>query len=345
MRPVAKQITRRAVLAGALGLGAATAAWPGGEPLYLDRNENPLGPGPRVRALLAGAGATAGRYPEPAGDPVRRALARHHGLPGDCLVPTCGSVEAIEIAFRELVREGDRVATLAPVFQLVPPLAGQVGGVVVPVGSLGDLSRARARVIFVANPHNPTGALASRAKIEALIAPGVTLIVDEAYLPYADESQSLMPRVGQIPDLIVLRTLSKAHGLAGLRVGYAAAAPALAARLARHRLRNGVGALAELAVPAALADTAHLRRVIALNARARALLTRGFEGFGWRVSASEANFVLAEVGARAAALEQALAARGVLVHRPADRPDCLRVTTGTLPQMDRLLGEMKKAGA
>ena len=347
---------RRAFLAAAgaaaLGMRTARAAAPVTELLRLDRNESPLGPGPRVRALLADAGALAGRYPDASGEPVRRALAAHHGVPAECVVPTCGSVEGIELALRELLREGERVATPAPVFQLVPPLAGQAGGVVVPVPVRADgapdldalLAVPRARVLFVVNPHNPTGGACARAELERLVArrpAGCCVVVDEAYLAYGGgEAASVLALAARTPDLVVLRTFSKAHGLAGLRIGYAVAEPSLAARLARLRLRNGVGLPAETVVPAALADTGHLARVTDLNARARDVMTQGLARLGWRPFGSRANFVLADVP-RAAEVEARLASRGILVHRPADRPDSLRVTTGTLAQVRRFLDALK----
>jgi len=336
----------------ALGVAVrAQTVAPAGE-LRLDRNESPLGPGPRVRAVLAGAAAWAGRYPDAGAEPVRRAIAAHHALAPECVVPACGSIEALELALRELVREGERLAAAAPLFHMLPALAGRVGAQLVPVPvtaggapDLAALAHAGARAVLVVNPHNPTGGAVTRGALEQLagaLSPGTALIVDEAYLPYGGgEADSALPLVPRFPGLVVLRTLSKAHGLAGLRIGYAISQPALAARLARHRLEDGVGTAAQQVVAEALADRAHVERVVALNARARDALASGLTRRGLRCWPSRANFVLAEAGPQADALERRLTACRIRVHRPPDLPGALRITTGTLDDVERVLRSLE----
>jgi histidinol-phosphate aminotransferase len=351
-------VRRREFLAGVIAVATAgsvttpgAAGGPGGAGdgdglARMDRNESPLGPSPHARRALAALGGDAGRYPDAAAAPVRAALARHLGVPEASVVPTCGSLEAIRVVLRAVVREGNRVVVGRPTFHWMPQLIADALAEPWPVAldaagrhdpeALADAAAATraATLVYLANPHNPTGSALPVGRIERLAASlpdRATLLVDEAYIEYAaaEGYASCVGLVTKHPRLVVLRTLSKAHGLAGLRVGCAVAPGPLARELARHRLSYGVSMAAERVVPEALADAGHVARAVETNRRVRNRLAADLAALGYRVYPSVASFVLCDLGADASRAVERLAGAGVLVHRPPDLPSCVRISVGS----------------
>lgn len=301
--------------------------------VHLANNESFAGPSPR--AVRAAAGALLGAYPEPDAAPLRRALAPEGA------VVTAGASEAIQLLVRAfpgevLVSRGSfplyaRAATAAglPVRAVPRATDGRV-----------DLDALRAgpdtRLVFVANPDNPTATLARDLPgwLGALPA-HVVPVVDEAYAGF----DPLPALDGAHPNLVRLRSFSKAHGLAGLRVGAALAAPSLARRLDAVRDPFNVSAPAQAAALASLEDRAWLGHVRRANAAARAALVEGLTARGLRTVGEAANFVYLP---RVPGLADALATHGVIV-RALDawgHPDAIRITVGDDAQRDRLFAAL-----
>jgi histidinol-phosphate aminotransferase len=216
------------------------------------------------------------------------------------------------------------------------------------LAAMGKAIGVNTKVIFVANPNNPTGTLAPAADVRRLVGevpPSVVLAMDEAYLEFLDKPLDLLPliRSGQKPNLILLRTFSKIYGLAGLRLGYGIAHPDFVAALEKIRQPFNINSLAQEAGLAALDDTAHVRKTRQNNFRGRTLLETGFSKMGLEYVPSSANFVLVRVGRGQEVFEQ-LQRQGVIV-RPMggyQLPEWIRVSVGTPAENRRCLAALKK---
>ncbi|MGB6009150.1 histidinol-phosphate transaminase [Castellaniella sp.] len=319
--------------------------------IKLASNENPLGCSGRVRgALSQAAGSLQGRYPDPNGFDLKAALAAHHGVPPAWITLGNGSNDLLELASLALLDEGTSAVYAAHAFT-VYRLSTQARGarhIQVPARDYGhDLPAMLGaiaddtRLVFIANPNNPTGTHVPPAQVRTFLdavrdrhGDRVTVLLDEAYDDYLDPDERVDSArwVEEYPNLIVTRTFSKAYGLAGLRVGYALAQPALTDLLNRVRQPFNVNALAQLAARVALADTDFLARTYALNRDGRSQLQDAFAALGLDYVPSHSNFVLVEVG-DAARVHRELLRRGIIVRPVAGDglPQHLRVTIG-LPQ-------------
>ncbi len=316
----------------------------------LASNENPLGmPASAQRAIGAVMGEL-GRYPDAGAFALRAALSEHYGVPPDWITLGNGSNDILELAARALVASGQSIVYAQYAFAVYALVAQGLGvrAHVVPARRYGhDLEAmlaavdAETRLIFIANPNNPTGTFITGPVLEAFldkVPPGVVVVLDEAYTEYlsADQRYASIDWVRQMPNLIVSRTFSKAFGLAGLRVGFAIAQPALTDLLNRLRQPFNVNVLAQAAACAVLDDPAFLAESAALNARGYLQLTAAFDRLGFEYVPSHGNFVLVRVGeddGAGARVNLALLKQGVIV-RPVDNyglPRWLRVTVG-LPQ-------------
>lgn len=327
----------------------------------LSDNTNQWGAPPAASRALAGFDpARAARYPAAYAPALAEALATYAGVTPDMVVTGCGSDQVLDCAFRALAEPGDRVAHADPTFVIVPSFARANGlqPVAVPwhdasSGATGALEvdvdalrAARARITYLCTPNNPTGTPVPREVVERVVreAQGI-VIVDEAYAEFADWSAVDLLR--ESPNLIVTRTLSKAFGLAGLRVGYALGAPEAVREIAKARGPYALSAPSEVAALAALAhDVGWMRERVADAVAMRTRLTSALrDGDAWRVYESAANFVLAtprdatlpDVMAIAAALRD----EGIAVRAFAALPGiggALRITVAPWPVMERLLG-------
>jgi histidinol-phosphate aminotransferase len=334
---------------------------PGGGPVaLLASNENAYGPSPAAAAAITASLADTGRYPDSAGFELRQALSRHHGLPPESIVLGAGSSELIDLLARTFLSPGDEAVVSAGAFVQYRTSVIAAHGVcrTVPFGAgLGHDTRAMAdavgdatRLVFLANPNNPTGTYFDAGALDALLArvpPGVIVVLDEAYFEYVDAPgyPDGRTRLASHPGLVVLRTFSKAHGLAGLRVGYALADPEVASLLERLRAPFNTSGPAQAAALAALGDLAHVRLSAERNRAERDRLSRGLAGLGLPPHPSVANFLLVPVAPAGEGpgppmrLYEALLARGVLVRPVAGFgfPECLRITVGTPEENDRCL--------
>jgi histidinol-phosphate aminotransferase len=318
--------------------------------IKLASNENPMGMPESARlAMMAAAGAL-GRYPDANGFDLKTALCARYGVPMNWVTLGNGSNDILELAALALLDAGSSCVYAQHAF-IVYKLATQARGarhIVVPARDYGhDLDAMLAaiddqtRLVYIANPNNPTGTFLPGAAIERFLeavsaAHGerVTVVLDEAYNEYLDPEHRFdsVALVRRFANLIVSRTFSKAYGLAGLRVGFAIAQPTLTDLLNRVRQPFNVNALAQAAAIAALADRAFLERGYELNRTGKQQLVEKFEALGLNYVPSFGNFVLVEVG-DAAAVNLALLKRGVIVRPVASDglPRWLRVTVG-LPE-------------
>ncbi|MFN7954132.1 MAG: histidinol-phosphate transaminase [bacterium] len=323
----------------------------------LASNENQLGPSARAVEAVRRAAGELHRYPDGSGRDLKRALAARLGVAAEGLVLGNGSNEIIELVVRTFLRPGEIVlfpARSFVVFRLVAQAAGGVPREVegrrgeIDVDAIADAIVPGVRVVFLANPNNPTGAHVGRADLERLLArlpEGVVLAVDEAYIEFARDPElvSSLTLARPAHACITLRTFSKMYGLAGLRVGYAATRNLkIASLLDRVRQPFNVNALAQVAALAALEDDDHVARTRDMNERGDRQLRAGLTALGLSVAPSQGNFLLVDLGRDGAAVASALERVGVFV-RPVGvygLPRAIRVTIGTEPQNVRFLREL-----
>lgn len=324
----------------------------------LASNENPLGVPDSARAAMSAAAAELARYPDSNAFDLKAALSRTYRVPPEWITLGNGSNDILELAAHAMLAPG-RSAVYAQYSFAVYALATQGVGaraIVVPAVDFGhDLAAMAAaiepdtRLVFVANPNNPTGTFAPAGAIEAFLAavpPQVVVVLDEAYNEYlAPELRFDSTRwLERHPNLLVSRTFSKAFGLAGLRVGFGLAQPELTDLLNRVRQPFNVNSLAQAAAIAVLDDHDFLARSHELNRAGLDHLQRAFATMGLRFVPSYGNFVMVEVGDGAAVYEALLRA-GVIV-RPVGGyglPRWLRVTVGTREENDAFLAALAPA--
>lgn len=317
-----------------------------GKTYKLSSNESPLGPSPKAIAAYRDAAARLALYPDGASHALRQALGERHGLDPQRILCGNGSDELIGLIAQVFLKPGDEGLYSQFGFLSYPIAIRAAGGtpVVAPerdwTASVDEmLARVgeRTRVVFLANPNNPTGALLSRGELSRLHAglPADTLLVlDSAYAEYVAEEtyEPGAELVDAHENVVMLRTFSKAYGLAGLRIGWAYAQPYLIDALNRIRGPFNVNAAAQAAGAAALGDPQHLAEAVAHNARWLPWLRREIQALGLEVPPSHGNFVLIRFRdeAQARHADAALTAAGFVLRGMGGYglPDCLRLTVG-----------------
>ena len=324
----------------------------------LASNENPRGPSPAVRAAIAAATDELCRYPDGNGFALKAALAARFAVGPEQIVLGNGSNDILELVTQAFLQPGDAAVYSRHAFA-VYPLATQARGahgIEVAALEMGhDLPAMRravtpqTRVVFVANPNNPTGTWIPPAPLAAFVASvpeDVIVVLDEAYNEYlADDQQAASAGwIAAHPNLIVSRTFSKAYGLAALRVGYGIMHAKVADMLNRVRQPFNVNALAQAAALAALEDGAYVEESRALNRTGMRQLEAGLEALGVAWVPSHANFLLVEVG-DAGTVYGRLLRQGVIVRPVANYglPSWLRVTVGLPDENARFLAALRSA--
>jgi len=325
--------------------------------IKLASNENPLGPSPLALAAMRKAARQAHFYPDGNAYYFKRKLAEHLAVDPSNLILGNGSNDIIEFLGHALMGPGDDVIVSEFCFAIYPIVTRLLGAnvITVPARSYGHdlaaMQRAltpRTKAIFIANPNNPTGTLASSDEVTKLIdetPSNVVIVMDEAYLEFLEQPLDLIPfiRSGQRPNLILMRTFSKIYGLAGLRLGYGIAAPAFIAALEKIRQPFNVNLIAQAAGLAALDDTPHVEKTRATNLAGRAYLERQFSRLGLEFVPSHANFTLVRVGDGHGVFE-AMQKEGVIT-RPMGGyklPEWIRISVGTMTQNRRCISALKK---
>lgn len=327
----------------------------------LASNENPLGMSPLARQAAVDALTDSARYPDSNGFYLKKALASRYDVPAEWLILGNGSNDILEIAADAFLSPGSSAVYSQYAFT-VYRLATQAAGarhIMVPAVAYGhDLDAMLAaiapdtRMVFIANPNNPTGTFAPGEAIERFVdavhaAHGnrVVVVLDEAYNEYlAPELRfDSVALVRRYSNLLVSRTFSKAYGLAGLRVGFAIAHPDIIGMLNRVRQPFNVSVPAQAAAIAALSDEAFLQRSFECNRDGLAQLTAGVQAMGLEFVPSYGNFLLVRVG-DAAAVNLALLKQGVIVRPVAGDglPEWLRVSVGTAAENERFLSAMRE---
>jgi histidinol-phosphate aminotransferase len=322
----------------------------------LASNENPRGVGPRTRAAIEGAFGDIARYPDGNGYELKLALSKRYGVDMSQIVLGNGSNDVLELVALAFLGPS-RSAVYSQHAFAVYPLATQARGaraIVVPARDFGHDVEAIAsaiaedtRVVWIANPNNPTGTLVASERLEAFVRrvpERVIVVIDEAYNEYL-HANLRAPTVAWLkrhPNLVITRTFSKAYGLAGLRVGYALAHPSVADLMNRVRQPFNVNGVALAAAVAALNDMEFVARSYADNLQGMRQIEEGARALGLDWIPSYGNFITVRVG-RAAEIYRRLLKRGVIVRPVAggyQLPEHLRVTIGTADENERFLSAL-----
>jgi histidinol-phosphate aminotransferase len=322
--------------------------------IKLASNENPLGPGKKALAAIQATLKDLALYPDGNGFNLKRALANKYAVDMNQITLGNGSNEILELVARAFLTPGLEVVFSQHAFAVYPLVTQAVGAtaVVAPALNYGHdldamLQRVtdKTRLIFIANPNNPTGTLLSHADLEVFIRalPDTCIcVLDEAYCEFVGDASATLSTssidgtssidwLKKYPNLLITRTFSKAYGLAGLRIGYGLSSPQLADILNRVRQPFNNNMLALVAAEAALTDTEHLQNTIAFNAQGMQLITEGFKNLGLEWVPSAGNFVLVDLKQPTTPVYEALLCKGVIV-RPVgvyELPNHLRITIGT----------------
>lgn len=327
------------------------ASAPDGMTAYkISSNENPYPPLPSVQEEMTRALSQVNRYPDLAVTALTEDLAEHLGVPATCLATGTGSVGVLGSLIQAMCDAGDEVVYAWRSFEAYPIVVALAGARSVPVpldaGHRHDLAAMaaavteRTKVVIVCTPNNPTGTTVTSGELEAFceaVPDDVLIVVDEAYLEFvtvgdAPDAMQLWRRRGNVA---VLRTFSKAYGLAGLRVGYAIAHPALAAALRKAAVPFGVNSLAQTAARASLRVTDELEQRVAALVAERTRVAAALAEQGWRLPDSQANFVWFPLGERSGEFAAACERVGLVVR--AYGADGVRATIGEVDANDRLV--------
>jgi histidinol-phosphate aminotransferase len=330
----------------------------------LASNENPLGPSPAVLEALRGEFDNLARYPDGNGFALKAALADKLGVDTDCITLGNGSNDVLELVARAFLTPQSSAVFSAHAFAVYPIVTQAIGARsrVVPAhdGSRGprfghDLEAMLntitddTRVVFVANPNNPTGTWSDRSSLRRFverIPETVIAVIDEAYFEYVEAADypNAMHWVGEFPNLLVTRTFSKAYGLAALRVGYGVSHPSVADILNRVRQPFNVNSFSLAAAVAALQDNVHLAESVRINRDGMQQLEKGLDGLKLEYIPSVGNFISVDVGRDPGQVYEALLRKGVIV-RPIDNygmPGYLRISIGLPEENQRFLETIKQ---
>ncbi|MFI1026989.1 histidinol-phosphate transaminase [Streptomyces sp. NPDC020951] len=322
---------------------------PDGRSYQLAANESADEPLPAVVRAIAEAALTVNRYPDNSCAELIAGISGAFGLPEDAVAVGCGSVAVTQMLLAAVAEPGVEVLYARRSFEAYPLLTGFTGATAVEVPlrdgvhdleAMADALTDRTRLVFVCNPNNPTGTVVGRAALEAFLdrVPADCLVVlDEAYREYVrdtDTPDGLTLLAGR-PNLVVLRTLSKAYGLAGLRVGFAAGPPEVIAAVRKTYLPFSVNGVAQAAAVAALRAKDELMARVEGTVKERDRVRTVLTARGWTVPVSEANFLWLPLGDRSVPLAEHLAAAGVAVRPYAG--DGVRLSIGSAAENDAFL--------
>jgi len=331
----------------------------------LASNENPYGPSPRALAAMRAALEQIWLYPDGASHDLKQQLGRHLGVDAGRLTVGNGSNDLLVLLAEAFLTPAHSAVFSQYGFAIYRIVIQATGARCIEVPALdrasdmplghdlaamADAIGADTRLVFIANPNNPTGTWAPPAALKRLLerAPPTTLVVlDEAYFEYGRErgSQDGLVWLPEHPNLVLLRTFSKAYGLAGARVGYAVSHPEVAEALNRLRPAFNVNSVAQAGAEAALEDQAHMRRTVTATLAELQRVESALRALGLWFAPSACNFLLVEVGPRAHRIYERLLQVGLIVRPVAGYglPDFLRVSIGLPQENDRLLSELSAA--
>lgn len=366
-------VTRRAFvktvgLGGTGLLAARRQGWagllqpspPAGRPLLLHNNENPMGPGEAVLEavrIALGPGGPAGRYPFDRVPELGKAIADRFGIAPDNVVAGCGSTQVLRVAVQVFTSPARPLVAGQLTYEECAGYADLIGTPVraipldrmlqLDLGAMTEAARG-AGMVFLNNPNNPTGTLHSGDAVDSFIesvlaaSPDVIVLIDEAYHDYVTDPshRSQVARAVKDPRVVVARTFSKAHGMAGMRVGYAIGHPDTIQRLAAWDGANAMNVAGIVAAIASIKDEARLEREKARNTEARRFTTEWFARAGFPSTDSQTNFVFVDIKRPARGFREACREQGVIVARdfPPFEKSHVRISIGTLEEMKRAAG-------
>lgn len=324
----------------------------------LASNENPLGPSPLALEAVKDSLPELARYPDGAGFELKAALAAKYGVATNQIVLGNGSNDVLEFAARAFLRAGDTAVFSQHAFAVYPLVVQAVGAraIEVPAKAFGNDAKAlleaiedNTRVVFLANPNNPTGTLLATGELLHFIEQvprDVLVVLDEAYYEYLapDVAPGSVEWLARFPNLLIARTFSKAYGLAGLRVGFALCHADVADMLNRVRQPFNVSTVAQAAAVAALGDVEHLSKSVALNFAGMKQIADGLGKLKLDYIPSFGNFLSFRIG-NATAMYQRLLKRGVIVRPVANygMPEYLRVSIGLESENQKFLSALQSA--
>ncbi|MFA5931574.1 MAG: histidinol-phosphate transaminase [archaeon] len=323
----------------------------------LASNENSFGPSKKAILSMKGAIKKAHIYPDGNYFSLKTTISKKFGVGNENIALGNGSNELIELIGHTLLEEGDEVIVSQYCFAIYPIVAKLFGAtpVVVPAKEYGHDLQAmlnaitdKTKLVFIANPNNPTGTLASKNEVEAFLAgvpKNVMVVMDEAYTEYLSAPIDLVKKIqtNEMPNLCILRTFSKMYALAGLRVGFAIAHPEFISALEKVRAPFNINVVAESAAIAALSDEARVKKIRGLNLKGIKFLESNFKKMNLEYVPSKTNFVLVKVG-DGAKVFSSLQKEGVIVRPVANYslPNWIRVTSGTPNENKKFIKALKK---
>ncbi len=326
--------------------------------IKLASNENPLGPSERVVRLLRSRCGDIHRYPDGAGHELKCALAQRHNVDMNQITLGNGSNDVLDMLARVFVTSGQNgviskhafiVYYLSLVYVHAEIKIVEATDYQHDLAAMGEAVDTNTRILYIANPNNPTGTWSSDTQLRALlnkVPQSCIVVVDEAYAEYVTQVEypDCTTWINEYPNLVVTRTFSKIFGLAGLRVGYALSSPEISDLLNRARQPFNCSSLALAGAVEALSDDAHLERSRKLNQEQMAHLCQGFAELGLTTIESVGNFVCVDMGMPAMPIHEKLLRRGIIV-RPIGGyglPNHLRVSVGIEPETHRVLAEFQR---
>ncbi|SFV87193.1 Biosynthetic Aromatic amino acid aminotransferase beta @ Histidinol-phosphate aminotransferase [hydrothermal vent metagenome] len=320
--------------------------------IKLASNENPLPTSQKVRVAIEQAASEVGRYPDGNGFELKQAIAQHLSVSMDAITLGNGSNDLLELIARAYVCGASDEVIFSQYAFVVYPLVTQALGataVVTPAKDFGhDLEAIlvaitdNTKLIFIANPNNPTGTLLDDEAVYAFLSKvpkSVTVVLDQAYVEYLDAADNAIGWLKEFSNLVITRTFSKAYGLAGLRVGYSICSAEIADYLNRIRQPFNVNHIAQSAAIAVLADKEFIAQSVSENKQGLAQLAKGFDALGLSYIPSSANFIAVKVS-DSEAIYQQLLTRGFIV-RPVEMSNYMRVSVGTKNENIAFLDTLK----
>jgi histidinol-phosphate aminotransferase len=323
-----------------------------GSLIRIGSNENPYGPGPAALAAVSVTATGANRYPGPAVQTLIDVIAEKHGVPADHVLLSGGSGDILRAVVKATTGPTKAIVAGSPSYESPIRTAQQIGAPVKAVPLTGNqrldldamvAQSAGAGLFYICNPNNPTATAVTGAAVTSAIdrvlaaSPDTFVLADEAYFEYADLTgfDTATPLVKTYPQVIVARTFSKIHGMAGMRVGYAIAQPKTLEALRLHHSSSGMSVMSLAAATASLKDTEHLAKQVALNREVRQMTVDAFTSAGYTVAPSDANFIFVDIRRDSRGFQEACRKEGVNVGR--SFPPMLnwaRISIGTKAEME-----------
>ncbi len=327
--------------------------------IKLASNENPIGPSPKAIEAMQESAAKMFLYPDGYCTEIRTALANHLGVKENELIFGNGSDEIIKLLGETFVEPGDEVIVADPSFSEYDFMCMLMGGTLkkVPLTNfthdlekMAEAITEKTKIIFICNPNNPTGTIVTKDEVDKFlerVPESVVVAFDEAYYEYVDDKdypQTISYVKQGMKNIIVLRTFSKIHGLAGLRIGYGIANPDMIQLIERTREPFNVNLMAQKAALASLSDKEHLQRSNEVNTSGKKFLYEAFEDMGLEYIPTHSNFIMVKVGKHSREVFVELQKKGVII-RTGDifgLDDYIRVTIGTEEENKRFIKALKE---